>query len=226
MRRKNAIFIFCALMLTTSVWFQNCSEMQSSNTDSTNDGLGDGPDPREIPAFLANRALVFDNKVVSNDGFSVTFNVGGADIIYYETDYGATYESTLVTISGGSGVAPALKVQSDSCNGERNISNEEAEQVVELFAMTIPFTEIRVRGADQAPDLGCSFPRLALNVTKDPQSTDPEEPIDLDIYLSSPECTPSGEFFVTDRDGNDPAVTSETVAAFFEAQIDAVCSTP
>lgn len=221
MKRFDIILLFFVFLLSSTVLFQNCSEMKSTDLNSATNAQGDGADDRVVPEFLANRTITLDNKVVSNANLETVWSVGGTDTFYYETDYQATYESTLVTITGENSFA-ILTVAADDCTGQRTLTYDESVELSGFFASYIPSTEIRVRAADEAPiTQGCAFPRLSLDATGLLQDDSPAT--DFDIYFSTPECTPDNEFHVTDRDGNDPAAAQGVVETFFNAQIDLVC---
>ena len=201
------------------------SNNNAAGTNGNNDNTG-GVDQPPPPEFLVNQDLTFDNKVVANQLLETIWSVGSDDIFYYETDYMATYVSTLVTITGQNSI-PVLTVRADNCDAGKNLNEEESRTLSSFFANYIDTTEIRApRTEVEVQTPGCAFPRLALDAKGllTDQSSNPGGPaVDFDIYFATPECAPSGEFHVTDRNGNDPAAALDEVRTFFRAQIDELC---
>ena len=222
MKRFDVILLFIMFMLSSTVLFQNCSEMKSSaGSGSDGNAAAGSDDNRVVPEFLVNRTLEFDNKIVNESNLQTNWSVGGEDIFYYETDYQATYESTLVTVTGNANSQAVLKVVADDCDAEKVLTYDESLTLSNFYANYIPTTEVRVLAMDEVTTPGCAFPRLGLDTKGLLPDNSPAT--DFDIYFTTPECSPAGEFFVTDRDGNDPAQALDDVRTFFNAQIDLVC---
>lgn len=226
-KRFDIILLFSFFLISSTVLFQNCSEMKGvtgqSNNENTSGATNNLPPP---PEFLTNQTLTFDNKIVANQLLETIWSVGSTDIFYYETDYKAVYASTLITITGQNSI-PVLSVKADSCEKSKNLTDDESRTLSAFFSTYINTTEIRERSAADVPVIpGCAFPRLALDATGllPDTSSDPGGPaVDFDIYFTTPECTPDNEFFVSDRNSNDPAAALADVEAFFNAQIDVLC---
>lgn len=213
-------------MLSSTVLFQNCSELESAqdNPIRIENGNGQG-NSQQAPEFLTNRSIDFDNKVVSNNGtLSFFWSLGSTDLFYYETNHQATFETTLVTITGQNSVA-YFQVDADECEAEVALTQAETTELSALYGKFIPVTEIRTRGQNEFITPGCSFPRLAFNGNLEQNG---EQPIDFDIYFATPECAPEGEFFVTDRPfpdntPNDPVAARAEIETYFNTKIDQVC---
>ncbi len=228
MKRFDIILLFSFFLLSSTVLFQNCAEMKSSasgeaTTSNANQTGEQAPPP---PEFLVNQTIDLDNKIVANQLLETIWSVGSTDVFYYETDYRATYESTMVRITGQNS-QPVLTVTADDCQESKPLNQDESQTLSTFFATYINATEIRSRAADEVPVTpGCAFPRLALDATGllSDTASDPGGPaVDFDIYFTTPQCTPSNEFFITDRNGIDPAAALADVENFFNAQIDELC---
>ncbi len=222
MKPFKTLLLFSSLFLVSTVLFQNCGGEEGPKANDSNNSNSLPPPPE----FLVNRDLAFDNKIVANQLLETIWSVGSSDIFYYETDYKAVYESTLVTVTGEN-QSPVMTVKTDSCENSKVLSTAESQELSGFYSSYINATEIRTRGVDAPPVTpGCAFPRLALNATGLlPASTsDPGgDPVDFDIYFSTAECTPDNEFYITNRNGNDPAAALDDVRSFFRAQIDELC---
>jgi hypothetical protein len=226
LKRFDVILLFCVFSISSTVLFQNCSEMEanralSSNNSSSEMGpapLGPLPDP---PEFLTNREIIFDNKRVENANLSTSWEIE-SDVFYYETDYNSVYSSTLLTIRGN-GQFAVVTAEGDNCMGELILTDEQDTILSGLMFDGIGMTQILRRNLDDPEVIpGCAFPRLGMDTGRllDDGTT---PAVDFDIYLSPADCTPANEFYTTDINGNDPQAFLNRAQAFFHPMIDQLC---
>lgn len=213
MRRFDAILLFILFGLSSSVLFQNCAEMEAATDDSL---LGSGgnltpADTKTPPEYLSNRNLVLDNKVLSGS-ISYSFGAGAGEVFTYETDYLATYESTLAIVKSKNDKT-IVEVKADKCKGERILTGGEIDSFIELFEASFSNSDEKMDGS--VPANGCTFPRLLMNSAGSGN--------DVEIYFSASDCTPNNNLFVSNNDGGDPVAIVNDVKTFFNGLIDDVC---
>ena len=187
--------------------------MISSTSDS------DRPRPRVVPEHLPNRSIGLDNKKTSEEDLkTVEYSVGGSDQFFYETDYLATYQSTLVTIEN-----TRLIVNSDECSNSRDLSLEEQGELTDLILNSLQ--KVKINDSQKSKN-GCGFPRFVM----DSKSTTGNCPCpDFEIYYSSDSsCIPEGELIISGLDSNGDSDSEalslmNEIKDFFKTQIDLVC---
>ncbi len=215
MKRFSFVMTLFSLLMGVTFLFQNCADFKGAQLTNS---AGSGAIPLDVPLFHLNRPLDLDNK---NTTGKSRWTVGGDDIFYYESLVGATYRTTLITITGRNSVA-YLHVDADTCTGERALNREERETLSGFFGYYIEKTEEKMAKKDREDPLGCSFPRLAVDSKHVYAGNTPA--VDYEIYFTSEECTPDGELYVVNQGGADPKIARQEVEAFFNRQIDLICN--
>ena len=220
MKKINVIAIFISLVACSALLFQNCGgDLKGSGTDDNTASQTGNADDRPVPEYLPSRSIPLDNKNTVGDS---SWSVGGEDKFYYETNYRATYESTLVTVFGRNS-KPFLGVLSDNCEGERPLSSGESLELSGFFETYIPETQEKTADPQNPQVLGCAFPRLVLDSA---QLVNGVPGVDFEIYFAPAECTPDNDLYVVNIGGGagvNPIQAKADVESWFNAQIDQVC---
>lgn len=227
MNTLDKLITILALCLSTTFLFQNCGAPRASKKTSTFQIQGetvnpdfdysnfvppmveDSPSATETPTVLINRSFPLDNKVTFGN---VNYAIGNGDTYIYETNYLATNNSTVVTIQDSPTFA-TFTVSSDQCSSQKNLSLQSAQDFFGLFSDAFPSTSLRALLPNEVKEEGCGFPRLILNASGSGG--------DVEIFFSSRECTPEGDLFLEDTNGNNQIKMA--VQAYFHDLIDSAC---
>lgn len=207
--------------------FQNCSEIESVQEAIENpqvDVNNAQPVSQTPPEFLENRPIPLDNKIFTG---SVSLDLGAGDSFAYETDYLATFQSTLVTIQQINGTN-TLTVISDGCNNSKTFTAQEYTDFQSLFIAAYESSLQRVlQMGETNTHQGGSFPRLVANVVNPAFG-------DIELFMTPVDQTPVNDLYITyNGPTTDPAEVAAGEAAaqqivtdfttYFTIQINQVC---
>lgn len=215
MRRFDVILLFFVFVLSSTVLFQNCAEMEAGTGNGlleTNSSLIPADLNKVPPEYISNRQIDLDNKILSGS-ISYSFGAGAGEIFTYETDYRAIFESTLAVVKSKNDKT-IVEVTADGCKGERVLTGGEIDSFIAMFESSYANSDEK-GGGGTAPAPGCSFPRLLMN------SVGPGG--DVEIYFTGSDCTPDNNLYVSNNDGGNPVAIVDGVKTFFNALIDNIC---
>ena len=207
------IVLFFVFATIPFVLFQNCG-----NTMNAENSILSSHENENLP--LKNKFIpTLDNIIYSFNEQGELENVHYSvetDVFYYETKYLATNSSTMVKISSTDGETKLL-VFANNCQ-EKTLTTEEKTDLTDLIDRSLEYVKQKTGASEE---MGCSFPRLAVNSGG--------TYTDLDIYYSLGECVPENKLFISelDSDGQTHTLRAQLITDikdFFKDQIDLACA--